>query len=184
MQKSTGTNTHYPEKSVILYILYPIHKMKTLFGKLLLSATFFFLFTLVTNAQERIVQKPCYDSILQRQADSLKADLTSKGFIVVKEATMTMQSEYEMPVIVPLTDGTWYQFAFIGDKASKLYEVRMYDWGEKQVVYRKNGIENNMIMYPYIPKQTTYFVIKPVQITNIKKKKELCGYILMFKKVK
>lgn len=158
--------------------------MKNLFEKLLLSATFLLLFTQYLQAQERIVQKPCFDSSLQRQADSLKADLTSQGFIVVKEATMTMQSGYEMPVIVPLTAGTWYQFAFIGDKDSKLYEVRMYDWGEKQVVYRKNGIENNVIMYPYIPKQTTYHVIKPVQVTNIKKKKELCGYIIMFKKIK
>ena len=158
--------------------------MKNLFEKLLLSATFLLLFTQYLQAQERIAQKPCFDSSLQPQADSLKADLTSQGFIVVKEATMTMQSGYEMPVIVPLTAGTWYQFAFIGDKDSKLHEVRMYDWGEKQVVYRKNGIENNVIMYPYIPKQTTYHVIKPVQVTNIKKEKELCGYIIMFKKIK
>lgn len=153
-----------------------------------LKFLFFTVFSLCQatcmQAQDRIVQKPCYDSTLQQQADSLKADLTQKGFIVVKEATMTMLSEYEMPVIVPLTEGTWYQFAFIGDKRSKLYEVRMYDWSEKQVVYRKNGIENNVIMYPYIPKQTTYHVIKPVQVTNFKKQKELCGYIILFKKVK
>ncbi len=158
--------------------------MKNQLQKCLLSALIFLCVASVLHAQDRIAQKPCYDSTLKRQADSLKADLSQKGFIVVKEATMTMQSQYEMPIVVPLTAGTWYQFAFIGDKDSKLYEVRMYDWSEKQVAYQKNGIENNVIMYPYIPKQTTYHVIKPVQVTNIKKKKELCGYIIMFKKVK
>ncbi|MCO6496456.1 MAG: hypothetical protein J5I50_02215 [Chitinophagaceae bacterium] len=120
---------------------------------------------------------------MKQQADSLKNYLTQHGFIVVREATMTMESQYEMPIIVPLTDGTWYQFAFIGDHESKLYEVRMYDWVERQVAYVKNGIESNVIMFPYIPKSTEYHVIKTVQVTNNKKRKELCGYIIMFKKV-
>lgn len=157
--------------------------MKNHLTKTILSAAFLLSFVQLANAQERIVQKACFDSVLQQQADSLKAAYKNQGFIVVKEATMTMQSEYEMPVIVPLTAGTWYDFAFIGDKNSKLYEVRMYDWSERQVVYKKNGIENNVIVYPYIPKQTTYHVIKPVQVTNNKKKKELCGYVILFKRV-
>lgn len=158
--------------------------MKRIPEKIFLILLTLFIFTHNSYAQERIVQKPCYDSTLKQQSDSLKADRTQKGFIVVKEATMTMQSQYKMPIVVPLTAGTWYEFAFIGDKDSKLYEVRMYDWSEKQVAYKKNGIENNVIMYAYIPKQTAYHVIKPVQVSNIKKKKELCGYIILFKKVK
>src|SRR6266576_3796169 len=69
----------------------------------------------------------CFDSSLKHQADSLKSVLYSQGFIVVKEATMTMESEYEMPIIVPLNEGSWYHIAFLGDISSKLYEVRMYD---------------------------------------------------------
>ncbi len=158
--------------------------MKYLFEKLTLSTVCLFAFVQFSKGQDRIVQKPCFDSALQKQSDSIKAYLKQKGFVTVKEATMTMQSEYEMPVIVPLTEGTWYQFVFIGDRDSKLYEVRMYDWAERQVAYQKNGIENNLIMFPFIPKKTSYYVIKPVQVSNIKKKKELCGYIILFKKVK
>jgi sporulation protein YlmC with PRC-barrel domain len=138
------------------------------------------------TGQDRIRQVSCFDSTLKRQADSLKLNLAQQGFIVVKEATMTMESEYEMPVIVPLNQGTWYQFAFIGDMSSKLYEVRMYDYDEKQVVYQKHygdGMESNIINYSYIPKVTEYHIIKPVQVSK-KKKKNLCGYIIMFKKVK
>ena len=78
-----------------------------------------------------IRQVSCFDSTIKFQADSLKQALFRQGFIMVKEATMQMESEYEMPVIVPLQQGTWYNIAFIGDITSKLYEVRMYDFNEK-----------------------------------------------------
>ena len=125
------------------------------------------------------------DSTLKKEADSLKESLSHQGFIVVREASMAMESEFEMPVIVPLNQGSWYQFVFIGDLTSKLYEVRMYDQNEKQVVYQKHfgdGMQSNIISYSYIPQFTEYHIIKPVQI-NKKKKKNICGYIIMFKKV-
>jgi hypothetical protein len=136
--------------------------------------------------QEVIRQVSCFDSTLKREADSLKADLSKQGFVVVREATMTMESEYEMPVIVPLTEGSWYFFAFIGDPTSRLYEVRMFDFNEKQVIYKKQfgeGVESNIIGYSYTPKFTEYHIIKPVQVNKLKKK-NICGYIMMFKKVK
>jgi hypothetical protein len=136
--------------------------------------------------QDVIRQVSCYDSILKREADSLKVSLANRGFIVLREATMTMESEYEMPVIVPLTEGSWYYFAFIGDVTSRLYELRMYDFNEKQVVYKKQfgeGVESNIISYDYIPRFTEYHIIKPVQVNKLKKK-NICGYIIMFKKAK
>ncbi|MEP6713636.1 MAG: hypothetical protein ABJA37_14515 [Ferruginibacter sp.] len=136
--------------------------------------------------QNVIRQASCSNEAIIHQADSIKQYLASQGFIVLKEASMTMESEYEMPVIVPLTEGTWYQFVFIGDVTSKLYEVRMFDWNEKQVVYQRKmwGDEDgNVISYNYIPKFTEYHMIKPVQV-NKKKKKDLCGYVMLLKKVK
>jgi len=138
------------------------------------------------KGQQVIRQVSCFDSTLKAQADSIKKEMAAQGFIVVREATMTMESGYEMPVIVPLTEGTWYHFAFIGDLTSKLYELRMYDYNEKQVVYQKHygdGVESNVISFSYIPKFTEYHMIKPVQV-NKKKKDDICGYIIMFKKVK
>lgn len=139
------------------------------------------------NGQDRIRQAPCFDSAVHHQADSLKLNLAKDGFILLKEASMTMESEYEMPVIVPLTQGSWYQFVFIGAMDGKLYEVRMYDYNERQVIYQKHygqGMESNVISYSYIPKQSEYHVIKPVQVALKKHSKNLCGYIMMFKKVK
>ncbi len=135
--------------------------------------------------QDVIRQVSCFDSTLKREADSLKANLYRQGFVVVREATMTMESEYEMPVIVPLTQGSWYQFIFIGDLTSKLYELRMYDYNEKQVVFKKQYGEagSNIISYSYIPQFTEYHMIKPVQVNKIKKN-NICGYIMLLKKVK
>ncbi|MBA2250913.1 MAG: hypothetical protein H0W12_12070 [Chitinophagaceae bacterium] len=160
--------------------------MKNPVKNCLLTLTVCAMLTFSVHAQNVIRQVSCFDSTLKSQADSLKLLFYRQGFVVVKEATMTMESEYEMPVIVPLNQGSWYQFAFIGDMSSKLYEVRMYDYDEKQVIYIKhfgNGMESNIISYSYIPKFSEYHMIKPVQVNKLKKK-GICGYIIMFKKVK
>ena len=138
------------------------------------------------TAQAVIRQSPCNDPSIRHQADSIKEQLLLAGFAVVKEASVSMESEYEMPVIVPLTQGSWYQFVFIGDITSKLYEVRMFDWNEKQVVYQKKmwgDVDGNVIRYDYIPKISEYHMIKPLQV-NKQKKKNLCGYVMLLKKVK
>jgi hypothetical protein len=154
---------------------------------LVLIALVFFTFSgLTTRSQNVVRQAPCNNITIQQQADSIKANLALAGFIVIKEASVTMESEYEIPVIVPLTQGSWYQFVFIGDNTSKLYEVRMFDWNERQVVYQKKmwgDVDGNIIRYDYIPQFTEYHMIKPLQV-NKKKKKDLCGYVILLKKVK
>ncbi|MBS1936106.1 MAG: hypothetical protein JST96_19045 [Bacteroidetes bacterium] len=95
-----------------------------------------------------------------------------------------MQSEYEMPIVVPMNQGSLYQFVFIGEPTSRLYEVRMFDWNEKQVVFKQNrwgDVDGNIISYAYIPQFSEYHMIKPVQVNKTKKK--LCGYVLLMKKV-
>ena len=148
--------------------------MKNLFPIILITG--FILFGLNASSQNVIRRAPCLSPGILHQADSMKLLLAKQGFMVVKEASMKMVSEFEMPVIVPLTEGSWYQFVFIGDMTSRLYEVRMYDWNEKQVVYQKKywgDVDGNVISYSYIPKFSEFHMIKPVQVNN--KKKDLCG---------
>ncbi|HEY8688055.1 MAG TPA: hypothetical protein VIM07_02390 [Chitinophagaceae bacterium] len=156
-------------------------------NSLLIFILFVFQSSPATAQREDVIrQVSCFNVTLKAQADSLKSVLYNQGFVVVREATMTMESEYEMPVIVPLNEGSWYHIAFIGDMTSKLYEVRMYDYNEKQVVYQKHygdGMESNIINFSYIPKFSEYHIIKPVQV-NKKNKKNICGYFIIFKKVK
>ena len=135
-------------------------------------------------AQDVIRLQSCEDNLISHQVDSLKNIYSKEGYVLLKEASITMESEYEMPVVVPLTQGSWYQFVFIGDYTSKLYEVRMFDWDEKQVVFQQKrwgDIDGNVISYSYIPKFSEFHMMKPVQV-NKKKKKNLCGYVMLFKK--
>ena len=151
---------------------------------LLLSLSIFGFFS--ASSQEVIRIKECNNEGIKLQVDSLKQLYSKDGFVVLKEASITMESEYEMPVVVPLTQGSWYQFVFIGEPTSRLYEVRMYDWSEKQVVYKKHmwgDVDGNVISYSYIPKFSEFHLMKPVQV-NKKQKKNLCGYVMLFKKTK
>ena len=148
------------------------------------------LFTALTGpslkAQGVIRLQECNNASILRQADSLKQLYAREGFQVLKEASIAMESEYEMPVVVPLQQGSWYQFVFIGDISSRLYEVRMYDWDEKMVVYQKKmwgDVDGNVISFSYIPKFSEMHMFKPVQ-QNKQKKKDLCGYVMLLKKVR
>ena len=146
-------------------------------------AIFVVLFS-TTFSQDVIRLQSCNNNSIQKQADSLKSLYSHDGFLLLKEASITMESAYEMPVVVPLNQGSWYQFVFIGDYTSKLYEVRMYDWNEKQVIYQKKlwgDVDGNVISYSYIPQFSEFHMMKPVQI-NKDKKKTLCGYVMLFKK--
>lgn len=142
--------------------------------------------SLVSFAQSDDVIRvsPCDNKSIQKQADSIKQMLENDGFSVLREASITMESQYEIPIIVPMNEGTWYQFVFIGDVKSNTYEVRMYDYSEKQVVYQKKrwgDVDGNVISYTYVPKMSEYHMIKPLQVNNAQKK-NLCGYVMLFKK--
>jgi hypothetical protein len=135
-------------------------------------------------AQDVIRLQNCQDDLISKQVDSLKNIYSNDGFVLLKEASIAMESEFEMPVVVPLTEGSWYQFVFIGDYSSKLYEVRMFDWNERQVIFQQKkwgDVDGNIISYSYIPRFSEFHMMKPVQV-NKKKKKNLCGYVMLFKK--
>lgn len=135
-------------------------------------------------SQEVIRQQSCSNELMIHQADSLKELYSKDGYVLLKEASMSMESEFEMPVIVPLTQGSWYQFVFIGEISSRLYEVRMYDWKERMVIFRQKrwgDVDGNVISYTYVPQFSEFHMIKPVQV-NKQKKRNLCGYVMLFKK--
>lgn len=151
---------------------------------LILSVLLFLSFS--SFSQDVIRLQECNSPTIKGQVDSLKALYAKDGFIVLREASITMESEYEMPVIVPLQQGSWYQFVFIGEPTSKLYEVRMFDYNEKQVVYQKKmwgDVDGNIISYSFIPQFSEFHMMKPVQV-NKQRKKNLCGYVMLLKKQK
>jgi len=154
--------------------------------KLFTSVCTALLLSITSFSQDVIRIQECNSPSIKNQVDSLKSLYAKDGFIVFKEASITMESEYEMPVIVPLKQGEWYQFVFVGEPTSRLYEVRMFDWNEKQVIYQKKmwgDVDGNVISYSYMPQFSEFHMIKPVQV-NKQRKKNLCGYVMLLKKGK
>jgi len=177
-----------PEKSrYILYADRPISQYINLVMKNLspILTLIVLLFSPVVFGQREVIRvQSCENQSISKQADSLKKLYSEQGYELLKEASVNMESEFEMPVIVPLTQGSWYQFVFIGDYSSRLYEVRMYDWQEKMVIFRQKkwgDVDGNVISYSYVPKFSEFHMMKPVQV-NKQKKKNLCGYVMMFKR--
>jgi len=173
----------------IKYYIYSVNPisiapvMKNLYHLLIV---FSFFIVSAAYSQDEILIQTCKNDMINQQVDSLKNLFSKDGFVLLKEASINMESEYEMPVIVPLTGGGWYQFVFIGEISSRLYEVRMYDWSEKMVVFRQHkwgDVDGNIISFNYIPQFSEFHMIKPVQV-NKQKKKNLCGYVMLFRKTK
>ncbi|HMG82465.1 MAG TPA: hypothetical protein VK559_05480 [Ferruginibacter sp.] len=135
------------------------------------------------SAQKLIAQEDCHDSVIMQEADSVEAAYTKAGYLLLKASSVSMQSQYELPIVLPLNKGDWYQFIFIGDPGSVLYETRIYDWNEKQLQYQKKNHGDssyNIIDCSFVPDVSQYYMIKPLQVN--KKKKKMCGYVLLFKK--
>jgi hypothetical protein len=127
-------------------------------------------------------QDACSSKHIQQQVDSLKKVFEQNGFKIIQESSVNMESEHELPVIVPMKMGTPYQVIFIGDAQSQSYEVKMFDFNEKQVFHsRSNNGSTNIISYAYTPQMSEYHLISTSQI-NATKTKNLCGYILLLKK--
>ena len=64
---------------------------------------FLIAFTLITAAafsQDVIRLQSCSNEIIGRQVDSLKSLYSKDGYILLKEASINMESEFEMPVIL------------------------------------------------------------------------------------
>ena len=142
------------------------------------------LILLSTSAVFAQDENPCDNNLIQKQVDSLKNIFIKNGFMIMQEANVAMESENELPVIVPMKMGSNYQVVFIGDVHSQSYEVKMYDFNEKQVYHRKSNYSDrkeNIITYSYVPQMSEYHMIRQVQVNN-KQKKNLCGYFILLKK--
>lgn len=132
-------------------------------------------------AQKPAIPKECKNEFFTNTVDSLTNVYAEKGYALVKQDYFPMESNYEAPLVVPLTIDKSYAFCFIGEPDSKLYEVRVYDWSEKQVFYKKllwGDVDGYIISFPIVAR-SQYYMIKPVQIH--KTKKQLCGVLLLFK---
>jgi hypothetical protein len=152
--------------------------MKKLFT--IAAITISSLLALTTVAQPLVKKIAVDNAYILTQADSLRTAFEKDGFVLSKSSAMTMESNNELPVILSLTAGTNYRIVFIGENTSSSCEMKLMDWNDKQVAFKKKNGENNVITYDYTSVATEYHMIKPSQ-TN-ENKNQLGGYFMIFKK--
>ncbi len=108
------------------------------------------------------------DPALRKQADSLRNRYADNGYTLVEGIPVTMKSDSQLPVIVNLTRGDWYQVIFIGDKRSRASEISLFDFDEHKVAYKRNLIsqDGNVISCSYVPQGSEYHLIRTMQSTK------------------
>jgi len=115
--------------------------------------------------------------------DSLKKYNADQGYKLVKEAPLSMLSDVEMAVLLPLEKDKWYRFIFIGDNLAEGNEIRLYDHSNRQVLFQKNHWEENGLHITQCnlrARESDYHLMKPTQISQWKKK--LHAYLLLLEK--
>ena len=152
--------------------------MKKLFT--LAAITLASLLALTTVAQPLVKNIALDNAYILTQADSVKSVFAKDGFVLSKSSAMVMESNNELPVILSLTAGTNYRIVFIGENTSSYSEMKLMDWNDKQVAFKKSNGENSVIAYDYAPTATGYHMIKPIQTNN--NTNQLGGYFMIFKK--
>lgn len=135
---------------------------------------------------EVVKQVPCQDTMIMRQADSLIQRFQLDGFSIMMARPFSIPNGYELPIIFPLKKGGLYQMAFIGEKASRVYEVRLMDMEAHLAVKQRKmwgDVDGNIISFAYIPLATENYYTRYYQ-QQAGKKETLCGYFLLMKKTK
>jgi hypothetical protein len=152
--------------------------MKKLFT--LAAFTVASLLALNTVAQPLVKNIAADNAYILTQADSVKSAFEKDGFVLSKSSAMRMESNNELPVILSLTAGINYRIVFIAENSSSSCEMKLMDWNDKQVAFKKKNGENNIIAYDYTSNATEYHMIKPMQTNN--NNNQLGGYFMIFKK--
>jgi len=115
--------------------------------------------------------------------DSLKKINTEDGFKLVKEAPLSMLSDIEIAVLLPLVKDKSYRFVFIGDDNAMSNEIRLYDHSNRQVLFQKNHWQEHTLHITQCnlrSRESDYHLLKPIQISQWKKK--LNAYLLLMEK--
>lgn len=116
--------------------------------------------------------------------DSLKKSYAEQGFKIIKEAPLSMLSDIEIAVLLPLNKDKWYRFVFIGDRYAQGNELRLYDHSNRQVAFLKSHWDDStihMTQCNFRARESDYHLLKPTQISQWKKK--LKAYLVLMEKI-
>jgi hypothetical protein len=123
----------------------------------------------------------CEDKALRYQSEQVKQELKAQGFIVNRDAMVSMESKQPYPVGIELTKGKLYQFIYVGDRRGTKMTFELFDGDDKRIDQKsqKSLSTNNTIVYSFIPEKSDVYLIV---LTQTWKNKTMCGSFTMMEK--
>ena len=116
----------------------------------------------------------CDDKAIRFQGEQVKNAFKEQGMKVTRDAMVSMESRVPFPIAVQLEQGKIYQFIYIGDRRASKIDFELYDADDKKLDVRtlKKPIENNSLIYSFIPEKSDIYLII---LSQKWKTKSMCG---------
>lgn len=154
---------------------------------LFLTATFMFGGAAIAQKKNHdiITQADCRVDYMLRSADSMLVKYQKDGFVRMMATPVSNENAYDMPVLFPLQQGVHYHFIYIGDKASKTYEMRLTDKMDHVAVKQRKmwgDVDGNIIEFSYKPQSSDGYVANLFQYNPKLKQEKICGYFMVLKR--
>lgn len=123
----------------------------------------------------------CEDKAIRYQGEQIKKEFKAQGMTVTRDAMVSMDSRQPFPIGVQLEKGKFYQFIYIGDRRASKIDFELYDGEDKKLDTRtlKNPMENNAIVYAFMPDKSDIYLIV---LTQKWKTKPMCGSFTVMEK--
>ncbi|XZF14820.1 hypothetical protein ACTHGU_01675 [Chitinophagaceae bacterium MMS25-I14] len=117
----------------------------------------------------------CMDPSIRLQSQEIKQHFLKQGFVVYKDAMISMSSMEPYPVIVELQRGQFYQIIFIGNIGDSKMRLEVYNGHDQKIdekLVMRNREQPNYITYSFVPEQTDSYLFTLMQKM---KNKDMCG---------
>lgn len=117
----------------------------------------------------------CIDPAIRTQAQEIKQHFQKQGFVVYRDAMISMSSMEPYPVIVQLQKGQFYQIIFVGNIADSKMRIDIYNGSDQKIdekLAMRNRDQPNYISYSFIPEDTDTYMFMLLQRL---KNKDMCG---------
>lgn len=117
----------------------------------------------------------CIDPAIRAQAQDIKQHFQKQGFVVYRDAMISMSSMEPYPVVVQLQKGQFYQIIFVGNAMDSKIRIDIYNGADQKIdekLVMRNRDQPNYISYSFIPESTDAYMFMLLQRL---KNKEMCG---------
>lgn len=126
-------------------------------------------------AQTTAASLGCKDATILTQASELQNNLVNQGFEVLNNAMLSMDSRTELPIVVRMKQGEFYQVVFVGNTRSNRINLDLFHQKRKLVLHKEQRPmkqTSNAISFSFSPEETDDYTFT---LSQVIKSGSTCG---------